>query len=368
MNTWQHLVRRLKDGNTYWGLSVSEENGKFRYRGVQTKLSNGELNISSTQETEDLEQLAVLIPKGSQVFLVYSGNQVITKEVAVINDPNKQVKTAFQSLDLTDFYFEIYTKDGKASVAICRKPVIDELINTLKQKKIFVTDFSLDGLLAESFQEVLHDQQLEVTETYEPAFNGAYTLASKNRKTQTGFSEAGQQLYQTYAQERFYKLGLPAAVGFILVALIINFLFFNSYYGQVEELRQLSSLNESQRENLINLREEVAKKEQLLKDVARSSGSKSSYYLDQIAATLPEALLLDEFNYQPLIKAIKEDQPIELEPNTIIIKGTTRENRELSQWISQLENLDFVKQIAITDLEQLDNKESSFELKLDLKL
>ena len=127
-------------------------------------------------------------------------------------------------------------------------------------------------------------------------------------------------------------------------------------------------MNSNQKELLLQLQKTVAKKEQLIKDVQQSSSSKSSYYIDQIIQTLPKEIGLDELEYQPLVKAIKEDQEIEFEVNTIVIQGKTNETRILSQWISDLEQLVFVTNLAISDFQKLeDSKNSGFRLNLEIK-
>ncbi|RXG11483.1 fimbrial assembly protein PilN [Leeuwenhoekiella aestuarii] len=362
-NRWLH---KLKEGTTYYGLEVITDTETQTYQLVQAKVVGGELEPISFESLDNFEELFEKIPRGSQVFLNYNTTQVIKKETTVQTDLYKQVKQVFPNLKLEDFYYEAHKNTTSSEIAICRKEVIDRFIESLSTNKIYVTQWSLNGLLKKSLDKTITVSSIPLEEQFIAAFSGTFVLATGNRRTEFSYGERQIQKKQLFHQERIYKLGLPTAVGFLLVALIINFLFFNSYYSEIEELREVTTLNSTQKQLVLKLQEEVTKTEQLLKDVQKSSGSKTSYFIDQLVKDLPDEILLNELNYQPLSKTIKEDAAIELSEKRILISGQTRENRILSQWISKLERLPFVKKLEIADLEQLDKGLSGFTINLEL--
>ena len=363
-NRWLHT---LKEGSSYYGLEVLGDTEKLTYQVVEAKIIKQELEAISSESVDTLDKVYKKIPKGSQVFLIYNTIQVIKKETNVQTDLFKQVKQAFPNLQIQDFYYEAYSTKTTSELAICRKAVIDKIINTLFKHKRFVTQWSLNGLLQKSLKEPVTNANLNIDEHFLTSFAGTFVLATSNRQTLFSYAEEQDQQKKLFYQERIYKLGLPTAVGFILTALIINFLFFNTYYSEIEELRELTALNSNQKQLVLKLQNEVATKEQLIRDVQKSSGSKTSYFIDQLVKDLPDEILLNELNYQPLSKTIKEDAAIILKEKSIVISGQTLENRVLSQWISDLERLDFVEKLEITDLEQLDKGLSGFTINLQLK-
>lgn len=368
MSVIKNWIRQIKEGKLFYGLELTDIGQLLEYRLVVSEIKNDAIEVVSKNSYADFEELTKFIPKGAQVFLVYNTRQVIKKDVVTHADPYKQVKQGFPNVKLEEFYYESYSEDGtNAKLAICRQEVIDSLFKKFEAHKIYITQWSLNSMLWKSLRSQL-EAQIEVEPTFYSAFAATYANASKNRSSAIGFEQAQQIRQQLFYQERMYKYGLPGAVGIILFALIVNFLFFNSYFSEIQELRELNTLNSSQKELLQQLQKTVAKKEQLIKDVQQSSSSKSSYYIDQIIQTLPKEIRLDELEYQPLVKTIKEDQEIEFEVNTIVIQGETNETRILSQWISDLEQLVFVTNLAISDFQKLeDSKNSGFRLNLEIE-
>ena len=61
---------------------------------------------------------------------------------------------------------------------------------------------------------------------------------------------------------------------------------------------------------LTRLREIVTKKKKIVKSLTSASNSKVIWYVDEISKTVPSSLYLDEINYQPLEKPIKDEKPI----------------------------------------------------------
>ena len=115
------------------------------------------------------------------------------------------------------------------------------------------------------------------------------------------------------------------------------------------------------------LSEKVQKTEKTVNDVLKSSASKSSFYVNDIVANLPNHILLSALNYQPLLKKIKVDKPIENDINTILLSGRTNKKILFSQWISQLETLDWIYSVDILNFDDIDNSSSEFNLKITLR-
>ncbi|WP_442845073.1 PilN domain-containing protein [Leeuwenhoekiella sp. H156] len=367
MSSFKKLMHSLKEGTLLFSLEIHQSDTTISYLLVKAKLIKNELEILENKEFIKLEEVFTLIPKNSQLFLIYNTAQVIKKTVPLQKDLFKAIKQAFPNLQPEDFYYEGYFTELETELALCRKAPLDEIIKICQDNKIYVTGWSLNSILYKSLENKLKEATLNTEEKYLIAFSGNYTEATSRRFTEFSFDDNQTQQKNVFYNERFYSLGLPATIVILLGLLIINFLFFNSYYSNIEELRQLNALNNSQRELALKLTETVAKKEKLLKDVQQSKNSKTSYYIDQISSGLPQEILLQKLEYQPATKAIKSDQAIELEDLKIFIEGESKDNRSLSLWISELENLPFATQVNIGNLEQTPGNLSKFQLILILQ-
>ena len=104
----------------------------------------------------------------------------------------------------------------------------------------------------------------------------------------------------------------------------------------------------------------------MVNDVLKNSSSKSSFYVNDIINGLPDHILLKEFDYQPLLKRIREDKPIENQKNTIHISGLTYKQVLFSQWISLLENKPWIGSVNILSFEDSNSKASSFMIRLNM--
>lgn len=153
---------------------------------------------------------------------------------------------------------------------------------------------------------------------------------------------------------------------FILGLLLVNFFFFNHYFNKVAELSQLSQVNQSTKNQILKLDEVVSKKQKMVDDLLKSNGSKTSYYANEIMQGLPNSVLLKVFNYQPLLKRVKEGQDIQLKDRTIYIEGRSGDSQIYSDWISRLERKDWVSKVNILDYGQAASKVSDFKIEIVL--
>ena len=164
--------------------------------------------------------------------------------------------------------------------------------------------------------------------------------------------DAISEKQQHYTQHRIYALGLPIAIGSLLLIFLVNFFVYNHYFTKVEDLEVLGNTNTLQRKLLLKKDSIVDQKQRLFEDVIASSSSSSSYFIDEIIGLMPNTLLLDRLTYHPLLKKMRKGKPLAILPNSIEIQGSTAINNDLSQWINALEKKEFVKEVSIKDLDK----------------
>jgi hypothetical protein len=192
-------------------------------------------------------------------------------------------------------------------------------------------------------------------------------ILPKKKNGYSNFDSNHHVLLTDFQQQRFFSQFLKVGLLFFLIILFINFFIFNHYFNKVSELRQTSQVNETSKQQLISLKENVDKKEKFINDILKSESSKSSFYTNAIMVGLPESISITEFNFQPLIKRIKAEKPIEYEPNILLLKGVSTIKNEISRWISELEGLDWVEKIVITDYSESNKTFTDFSLNITIK-
>jgi len=395
------ITTYLKFGNRFYGVEHTQINGEERIYGVSLKKKKKELELDTEFELKTLNELKAHIPKGKPISLAINTNAVLTKRVqSKANIVEKVVYQAFPNIKIKDFYFEVATQGDYQLVAICRRSYINDLLKRYASEGVMVIDVTLGNLGATVLspfideavirssnaritlsqntitEMTLEDHQevseytvngLTVKNTALLSFASALNLFTKSRVTQSGFVEKKQELHTTYNQKRFASQFLKIGLSTLFLILLINFLFFNHYYNEVNTLRETAQVLEASKAKMISLNEKVQRTEKMVTDILKSSSSKSSFYANVIVNDLPESILLEEFNYQPLLKKIKEGKPIENEDDLILISGQTKAKVLFSNWVAQLEALPWIDAVNILSFEDRNTTTSKFAIRLQIK-
>ena len=129
-------------------------------------------------------------------------------------------------------------------------------------------------------------------------------------------------------------------------------------------MEQVSEINQVTKKQIIILNETVSKKQKMVDDLLKSNGSKSSFYSHTIIESLPETILLSDYHYQPLLRRIKEDAPIEISENHILVSGSCIKSSDFSEWINHLEKMGWIAKVAIVEYRNTSSKKSEFKVSI----
>lgn len=397
----KNLLSYLKFGNRFCGVELTQVHGENKYYGIVLKKKRKQLDIETSFEASDIETLKIHIPKGKPITLVINTDSVLTKKVqGKTSEALKLAHMAFPNIKIEDFYYESVSQGENHFVSICRKTYVDDLLKNYASKHITVIDFTLGSLISTSLADFIEVDEIKTSNSsisidnsqitgissepikHESVYNingleiknnnvlglaAALNLVLKDQQIQSSFSETKTNLNDTFKQKQFASQFLKIGLGSLFIALLINFLFFNHYYNEVNTLRETAQILESSKVKMVSLNEKVQKREKMVDDVLKSSASKSSYYVDVIINTLPESILLEELNYQPLLKKIKENKAIENHKNRILISGQSNKSIEFSQWLSQIESFKWIQSVEILSFEDITKSSSSFTIKLNMQ-
>jgi hypothetical protein len=116
--------------------------------------------------------------------------------------------------------------------------------------------------------------------------------------------------------------------------------------------------------DLRNLEKQVAVKHMFLKQAGLLSGSNHSFYADQIAAGLPNEILLSQMNLAPRLK-LSEDDSIGFKPGRIEIAGSCSQSIVLNKWLQEIKTKSWVKSATLESYQQEKNmKQGEFKVAL----
>ena len=95
--------------------------------------------------------------------------------------------------------------------------------------------------------------------------------------------------------------------------------------------------------------------------------SRTSYYSDQIAATVPTSIQLTELSINPLEKKLRKgEQEMVFQTNLIQVSGRAKRSTHLNNWIKTLKKYDWIKSVSILNYTQ-DNARVSGEFNIAIE-
>jgi len=400
------MIGKLKQyflfGNTYYGVEHAVVDNKETILLFALKKKKRQLDIHFHKKLDSLDNISIQIPKGVGISLVINNDKVLSKKVLFSKDEDsKIIQNAYPNINIHKFYYDILKQKNACFITICRKEYVDTLIEDYRKKNLYIIHVSFGNHVLNNIREFIGSNEvyttnalveidkeglneifkqsdvktqkydingLKVANTFLLSFAAILNVILSNKKNgHSNFNSKHHVLLIAFQQQRFFSQFLKVGLLFFLTILFINFFIFNHYFKKVSELRQTSQVNETSKQQLISLKENVDKKEKFIIDILKSESSKSSFYTNSIMVSLPESISISEFNFQPLTKRIKAEKPIEYEPNTMLLKGVSTIKNEISRWISELEGLDWVEKIVITDYSESNKTFTDFSLNITIK-
>ena len=153
----------------------------------------------------------------------------------------------------------------------------------------------------------------------------------------------------------------------MLLALLANTLLFNSYFKKEQLLQEEVQLVETlEKSDSIKLGE-VESKERIVNHILLSGSSRSSYYLNRIAAIKPSSIGFTDIKFQPLERSIRPDKKIEYKGNEITITGESRDKADFSQWMEALEHYPWAAKVTVSHYGFLKTGVSNFTVMIIIK-
>ncbi|WP_127019815.1 hypothetical protein [Flagellimonas beolgyonensis] len=393
-NRFQHII----EGNIYQGLEIFEIDNSKYYTFLKLYKKKGELTVSFEELFTDLDNLVASVDNKKALAVVLNTSKVLKKKISNGTPANVEqwVAQAFPNLDLENFYYQVLDSADFKVVSISKKSEVDIFLKQLRQNGIVPSKIAIGISELSNTLPYLHfpvhgsSFYIDENENAGPEINNSDKMEggtidmnglTLSRTSLLSFSsilgtvnhvqvpsnlqDINLSLDHGFKNRRFFSLGSQLGLGALLVLLLLNFVLFSHYRSKTLDMDTIASLENQS--NLLNLtKDRIANKESKLNALMNSSNSKVTFYLDQIGNSLPASILLDKLDYQPLLKPVQDDKPIEMVQNTMIVTGLTNNKEEFTSWADDLEKMDWIKTIEIQSLE-FDTKNSDrFTLKIGI--
>ncbi len=389
-------------GRRFCGIEYSSTSNDTSGISVLTAIKKkNEFNIEETFEADSIEDCAQKLKKNQHAFLCITSTQVLLKETTTTGTDAKVVSSAFPNVELNNFYYEILPGSEGSIVALCRKKMVHQIISSFEEKNIRIIGFSLGFFSLQNLLSLIKEQEVLLPSftlhtngreiiTFDRAGQGnektdftigdttvnykfllplasLFNYQSGNLNHTSNYNTKNLELKKEHHQKVFFRKGLATAVILLLVMLLINFLFFSTFYSELQQMTGQHEIEISQRLAYNKKYEEVLEKEKIVENILNNSNSRSTLYLNRLIHVLPGSVLLNQLNYQPLQKQIKQNEPVKIEKNIIALGGESTNEEEFSLWIKDMENIPWIAEVKVKDYGYSSPGTSEFLLVLKLK-
>lgn len=390
-------------GNAFYGLEVYQIGNNVKFHLLEVVKKKGELVIVNSQSFEELQLLVDFAKPSAPICLIYNTDSVITKQTgAESNFEDKgAVEQLFPGLNFENFFYQISKLKDLPYISVVKKQDVENYLAQLKKMKFNVGGFSLgpcslstlvdylknDFIFTNTDKVVLKGVSdanlsisrkkdssvstyningLSVKNTEIMAFSGVLSFLTSNTTATSNFGDVAQNLQSEFATSRTFGILLRSSLGFILLLLLSNFLFFNFYFDRVQLSKENLAFENENKKNLIAVRDRVTEKEKKVDAVLSLSNSRTSFYLDKLGVSVPKSILLTELLYQPLTKPMQESKPIQLDENRILVMGTSISSEDFSSWITHLEAIEWIGSVETMDYDYKNKNTSNFKIKISV--
>ncbi|MBL4648289.1 MAG: hypothetical protein JKY03_01060 [Aureispira sp.] len=388
------------------GVECLQREGQFYYHLCILKKEKNSAKIVLQQENiSSLSELKEILKEDLPIFLGINIKGILNRVLDYVPSSKEDaLTTVFPSAKEEDFYLQQVETNQKALISIVRKDSVLELLKDFEAAELWVVNAFVGPFWVEEILPILpaYVQTVQIEQQVLTIENQHITGLSKSVETsQDSFSIGGDRVSESlslalsmaflaitqptiqgveadfiaqqqinFYYKRLFHYTTLVALAFFFVALFTNYLLFDYYDSEQKGLK----VEVSQQQSLLNQRDNLAKKykakKSLLGDQLHLGQSKSSYYADQLAATLPSSLQLTKLVLFPSIKEegySSEETLPRYDNQTILVEGQCQASVFYNNWKRSLEELDWVASIHNLSYQNNKNGQGIFKLKITLK-
>ena len=378
---------------------------------VLKKEKSSLLTVIQKSGIKNIEEAAAAMDGKLPLILVLNGKGIIHKKVSISEQdtPATLLNKVLPNANLQDFCVQQTTLSAsEAFVSVIRASVLNDVANELNAcglKAIvscFLGPFTVNNLLGIIDQSGIDNEMLstgrlqlqireqQITEV-QAAGESAMTVPVKVGDDKIPAQEliafaaamsyfvSGSEgilnsgtiglLKEEYTQQRKFEFRGWGFLISVFILLLINYFVFNNYWTKSNGMNATLSMNQSAVQRCEQLKKEYADKKEFLEQNGLLENSRTSYYADRLAESLPASIQLTEMNIHPLKKKAADDESDNLffENKRIAISGKCQRSTELNDWIKELKQKNWIADVVLMNYNQ-DNKTEAGLFLIDIKL
>ncbi len=369
-------------------FSNPDKENSFHYLVLERKKDI--VNILQKGKSDTIESILTILSTKDPVILIFNNHSIIER-IEPITSLSKEefILSLYPNLNLNDFYYDLYKQSSSIHITLLRKENVTPFHSLLKEEGFTIIEIGLGSLSLNSIKSLLTDKTLflsykkieiehneftSISSTEIEANNTLIEISTSSIEScylipyaqGISFFSNQNQISLSNEKESFiyrtlYKRYFARILYGVLSILILNTCIF-FYFHSKNKLIESQNIIKQQDIKEYHLLKQKIEKQQLLFNYLNFNKSTSTPIIDSIGNSVPNEIKLTELFYQPIID---DEERLETEKNTIIIKGNVFPVHHLTLWINQA--LKSIKQIKKIDLIQLKEYEYNAEFEITIE-
>lgn len=304
--------------------------------------------------------------KPGDIALCLTGKGVVTKKIAQVQKVDQQVvNQVLPNANPEHFYFQHYQSGEYSFISAIRRTEADEVLAQFSENGFRVLLLSLDAFVLEGAMELKEG-------LLEPELQLAYAAAFQLLLAESPVEIEHQPLVfarqQALAKAKLKGIAMVSGL-VLLVLLLLNFLLFSYYSGQVKSLSAASNITSAEIGKLRGQEKDISKKTALIKVAGWTGGLNYAYITDQLLACMPAKMSLQEFSINPPdeLQSRSRHESVYL-CKALKIAGSCADASMLNNWIFAIKAKDWVEGCKIMNYEiNQDDGNGLFTIAVQLK-
>src|ERR1051326_6138781 len=361
--------------------------GKFSLHYVLLKRNKSKVSVvSSGKELVSITQLNSFIGKDVPVSVILTGKGIIRKEIPAgdLKSEKDLLQRVLPNANPGDFYLEHFKGySGQQFVSLVRKQAAEEVLAQLKANGLQITNcfFSYNSGIRSlpllniddsiSNEITLRKNMLTViggkienidstgsneeitypigSDTISSVLLLPFTLAlSHFGSSEVSAVDAINHSHSEFIEKKKFAFTSGAFVIGMLTLLLFNFFAFQHYSAAYSDLQAQVTMNEGILQRFDTLKKQVELKKQFLESKGMLQSSRTSWYSDQLCASLRDGIRLDRMNIDPLEKKDSNNEgELSFRKNSIELSGTCKKSSDLNEWMKLLRTKTWIKNVSL---------------------
>jgi|GEM_PF-3325874 len=383
INSKQAFIELINYGN----------NWKINY--IITRLKKGNLYIETKQNNiNSFDELRKKLPSNLPTHFIINGDGVLFRIVNNTEqlEANELISDTFNTLDLSDVYFE-NNNDGNINyLSIIRKEKLNNILNKLREtgfkpasiqagySNIHLLgkylDSNISSVIIEGMSFNFQEGNLQSCNKTKEAKNTSYNIDIENIESEylnvfclamVGYTTnsfasycvdlaiLNQKLFEEMYYSKLATQGWKTAVGILFSLLLMNFILFDYLNKQNNELSQQIYQIEKGRETIIQQEKQSIDDTRILLEYGFLNNNNYSQYIDELSNSLISGMHFIELEINPQVVQ-KTSKSLTIKAGYIIVEGINEGAKGIELFEQNVKNKSWIKS---TNLRKVSRKNNS---------